>query len=202
MKTKMIAIGIMGFVAATTTQSIAGESWRISWYSIDGGGTIASRGGSYSMSGTIGQTDTAVLRAVESLNYEVIGGFWAADVTRPSCSCTTATDCRATVCDADNACNRVSCDAGECTFSCTQFGDVTGQNGQINLDDILYVLSGFSSFANYPNADIAPCAGDGIVSLDDILSVLGAFAGASPCACTENATPGAGVEPHCGSSRP
>lgn len=71
------------------------------------------------------------------------------------------------------------------------FGNVncSGPDAQVNLDDVLCVLSGFASFAACPNGDIAPvtgvgaCQGNNTINLDDILAVLAAFGGADPCGC-------------------
>jgi hypothetical protein len=87
-------------------------------------------------------------------------------------------------CDAD-ACTFNICDAGECQYAPNRYGNVNGDpNNIVNLDDLLCVLAGFSSFALCPNADIAPpCTGDGVINLDDILRELAAFGGANPCGC-------------------
>ncbi len=46
----------------------------LSWYTIDGGGTTFSVGGSYSLGGTIGQPDA--VGQVDNLPYTLNGGFW------------------------------------------------------------------------------------------------------------------------------
>ena len=46
--------------------------YEISWYTIDGGGGRSS-GGSYALTGTIGQADADWSRAGD---YELLGGFW------------------------------------------------------------------------------------------------------------------------------
>ncbi len=63
------------------------------------------------------------------------------------------------------------------------FGDLN-QDNHVNLDDIFYVLAAFSNATGFPNADIAPCGGDGRVNLLDILFELNAFiSGPNPCQC-------------------
>jgi hypothetical protein len=49
----------------------------INWYTIDGGGDMGNTGGSYVLSGTIGQPD-ACNRPASMIggSYEVVGGFW------------------------------------------------------------------------------------------------------------------------------
>lgn len=55
----------------------------------------------------------------------------------------------------------------------------------MNLDDILCVLGGFSTFANCPFGDVHPRDAIETVGLDDSLRVLAAFSGAlnrlNPC---------------------
>ena len=52
--------------------STANADYSISWYTIDGGGGTSS-GGSYVLSGTIGQPDAAYSAGGQ---YELLGGFW------------------------------------------------------------------------------------------------------------------------------
>jgi len=51
-----------------------GQSYSINWYTIDGGGGT-SGGGSYALSGTIGQHDASL--PMTGGNYALVGGFWA-----------------------------------------------------------------------------------------------------------------------------
>ena len=51
----------------------SGQSYSIDWYKIAGGGT--STGGTYQVSGTIGQPDAGV--AMSGGNFSVSGGFWS-----------------------------------------------------------------------------------------------------------------------------
>lgn len=121
-----------------------------------------------------------------------------------ACPCNSDVDCKASNCNDDNACNHGICDpiCHVCYFECAVYGDTNSSGGSPNLDDILCTIRAFSNFSDCPNADIQPCAGNGILTLDDILSVLGAFGGSNFCGCDENATPGSGVAPLCGSSNP
>lgn len=50
------------------------EPYSIDWYKITGGGAT-STGGSYSVSGTIGQPDAS--GAMTGNGYSVVGGYWA-----------------------------------------------------------------------------------------------------------------------------
>ena len=46
--------------------------YELSWYTIDGGGGV-STGGSYTLTGSIGQPDAGYMYGE---NYEMLGGFW------------------------------------------------------------------------------------------------------------------------------
>lgn len=84
------------------------------------------------------------------------------------------------------ACTCDRCISNVCRQTDITYGDVNcaGPVNQVNLDDILCVLMGFSNFDSCPNGDIAPaCTGNSAISLDDILAVLAAFGGADPCGC-------------------
>ncbi len=116
-------------------------------------------------------------------------------------SCTQNSDCLSDA--GNNGCNCAMCISGFCNYTCSTFGNTNCELPQVvNLDDILCTLGGFSNINNCPNADIAPCGGNGIINLDDILAVLAAFSGGNPCGCTENTDPGNGLPPLCGSTQP
>ena len=50
-----------------------GGTYDLAWNSIDGGGTMFSTSGSYSLGGTIGQADASMLSGG---SYTLNGGFW------------------------------------------------------------------------------------------------------------------------------
>ena len=50
-----------------------GESYELTWWTVDGGGSIYNQGGEYSFGGTIGQPDAGTLSGGE---YTLAGGFW------------------------------------------------------------------------------------------------------------------------------
>jgi len=56
------------------------DPFSLDWYSIDGGGNMWTTGGSYELSGTIGQADAGVLSGG---GYEVSGGFWVDRLVAP-----------------------------------------------------------------------------------------------------------------------
>jgi len=60
---------VVGLYAA---MGVAHAQYAIDWYTIDGGGGTSS-GGSYTLSGTIGQPDAGTLSGG---NYTLKGGFW------------------------------------------------------------------------------------------------------------------------------
>ena len=75
----ILALVILILLALTTSQSIApasaqsGGTYDLTWNTIDGGGAMNSTGGTYSLSGTIGQPDPGVLMGG---TYSLGGGFW------------------------------------------------------------------------------------------------------------------------------
>lgn len=54
--------------------SLAADGFAIPWWTVDGGGG-QSAGGSYALTGTLGQTDAGISSAG---SYELSGGFWEA----------------------------------------------------------------------------------------------------------------------------
>ena len=61
---------VASFLAAT---SASAQTYTIPWWTVDGGGTMAASGGTYSLSGTVGQPDAGVLSGGA---HSVAGGFW------------------------------------------------------------------------------------------------------------------------------
>lgn len=53
----------------------AGPQYAIDWHTVDGGGGT-SAGGSYELSGTIGQHDASKAALFVGGSYELTGGFW------------------------------------------------------------------------------------------------------------------------------
>lgn len=70
--TKRLNVVACLLLLVITMLAQADGQFRISWYTIDGGGGVSS-GGRYVLTGTIGQPDTDLSKAG---NYEVLGGFW------------------------------------------------------------------------------------------------------------------------------
>lgn len=61
------------FVCALFTASARAQNYSIDWFTIDGGGGTSS-GGSYALSGTIGQPDAS---AMTGGDFVLTGGFWS-----------------------------------------------------------------------------------------------------------------------------
>jgi hypothetical protein len=64
----VIAVALLGIVGVS---ALAG--YTLDWWTVDGGGTISSTGGSYSMGGTIGQPDAGTSSGGA---YTLNSGFW------------------------------------------------------------------------------------------------------------------------------
>ena len=66
-----LVLGVWSLVLLATMNLLA-QSYSVDWFTIDGGGGVSS-GGSYTLSGTIGQPDAGTLSGG---NYTLEGGFW------------------------------------------------------------------------------------------------------------------------------
>ena len=71
MKKKVPMLGMAIVLSAFV--SVCFADYSIDWYTVDGGGDQSS-GGSYVLTGTIGQPDAAYSQGGQ---YEVLGGFWS-----------------------------------------------------------------------------------------------------------------------------
>ncbi len=69
-------------IAVAACASAARAQLDIPWHTIDGGGGT-STGGTYTLSGTIGQPDAGP--TMTGGNYALTGGFWATGSSAPSC---------------------------------------------------------------------------------------------------------------------
>jgi len=75
MKRLLTVISLIAFLLLTI-QGVraAGEAvYALDWWTVDSGGGT-SQGGTYSLSGTIGQSEPGTLHGGE---YSLVGGFWA-----------------------------------------------------------------------------------------------------------------------------
>ncbi len=60
--------------AGAAALAYSGGVFDLSWFTIDGGGSMASSGGGFELSGTIGQADAGTMAGGD---FELTGGFWA-----------------------------------------------------------------------------------------------------------------------------
>lgn len=188
-------IGLATIQLSAPAFAQTGNGYDLTWSVIQAGTKVISSGSGYQLYGTIGQAGTASL---SGNGYALQSGSWSAASGNGGCSCVVDADCMESDCTSDNACNCVTCSAGQCVFFCTTFGNINCDGGyMVNLDDILCGLGGFADFSQCPNADVAPCGGNSVISLDDILGVLNAFASGSSCGCASSET-----VPLCGSTSP
>jgi len=74
LKLKLATLALVAFAACFSASTASAQSYTIDWYKIAGGGGT-STGGTYAVSGTIGQPDAS--GAMSGGNYSVTGGFWA-----------------------------------------------------------------------------------------------------------------------------
>ena len=71
-----VRVGYAGLSAAPRT-----TGYTVDWYTVDDGGAQNLIGGSYSLSGTVGQPDVGVLSGGD---YMLNGGFWGGATTNYS----------------------------------------------------------------------------------------------------------------------
>ncbi|GMU35759.1 MAG: thrombospondin type 3 repeat-containing protein [Planctomycetia bacterium] len=78
-------IFVVGLLPATTPTAHA-QPYDLSWHTLDGGGG-QSTGGSYTLSGAVGQHDAGPGAMMSGGSYAVIGGFWTATagILPPDC---------------------------------------------------------------------------------------------------------------------
>jgi len=73
LKTKALVLISLAIAAVTISTAQAAPQYDLSWFTVDGGGGTSS-GGTYSLSGTIGQPDAGALAGG---SYSLTGGFWS-----------------------------------------------------------------------------------------------------------------------------
>ena len=72
-RTRVAALLLATLILQLATAFVHAQSYSISWYKVAGGGGTSS-GGTYSLTGTIGQPDAS--GAMTSGGYSLTGGFW------------------------------------------------------------------------------------------------------------------------------
>lgn len=78
---KILLFALLGVLLVHSSVPVYANisDFELQWFSIDNGGTISSSGGSYTLSGTIGQPDAGVL---DGGDYTIQGGFWNSNTAR------------------------------------------------------------------------------------------------------------------------
>jgi len=71
---RRVTLMLLVLISGHQLSSALAQSYSVDWYKIAGGGGT-STGGTYTVSGTIGQPDAS--GAMSGGNYSVTGGFWA-----------------------------------------------------------------------------------------------------------------------------
>ena len=66
---------MLSLLSFSTIAAVAMAQYDLSWSTIDGGGA-SSTGGSYLLTGTIGQADAQTPPVMSGGSYELTGGFW------------------------------------------------------------------------------------------------------------------------------
>jgi hypothetical protein len=75
-------IATIALASLLGTAAVSAQPFAIDWYTIDGGGGT-SAGGSFTLSGTIGQPDAGP--TMTGGNFALTGGFWVAGPSGSSC---------------------------------------------------------------------------------------------------------------------
>ncbi len=60
------------------------DHFTLDWYTFDGGGALWTTGGTFELSGTIGQPDASVIPMTGG-TFELVGGFWPVAALPPAC---------------------------------------------------------------------------------------------------------------------
>lgn len=127
-------VGAIVIFASAVIAQTAGSGFDLSWHTIDGGGGT-SVGGTFELSGTIGQPDAG---AMSGGSFDLTGGFWPGlDAGVPTCALADVT--------CDGAVNVddllvVLNNWGECGDCSDCAADITG-DCTVNVDDLLIVLN-------------------------------------------------------------
>lgn len=70
---KATKITVIAFAIWIASSGAFGQTYDLSWHTIDCGGAMFSTGGTYSLGGTIGQPDAG---GMSGGTYQLVGGFW------------------------------------------------------------------------------------------------------------------------------
>jgi hypothetical protein len=81
MRKLLILLGLILLLAGAVGLASAGSGYRLSWWTVDGGGGRLSSEGGYALLGTAGQPDAG--RPHSSASYSLTGGFWSGAPAEP-----------------------------------------------------------------------------------------------------------------------
>lgn len=118
--------------------SAAAQPFDLSWHTIDGGGATFTTGGTFELSGTIGQPDAGVMTGG---TFTLVGGFWGGAVAGgPPCIGDTNGDGQVTLQDLSNLLSNFGTAAGATVAD----GD-TDNDADVDLQDLSNLLSNFGT---------------------------------------------------------
>lgn len=76
---RLLLLAALLFLLSSIALAQSGDSYDLTWSTIDGGGYTFSEGGGYALGGTVGQPDVGALTGG---GYTLTGGFWCSAATR------------------------------------------------------------------------------------------------------------------------
>jgi hypothetical protein len=135
----MVSVGGVG---------LTGPAPSINSFTVDGGGgTSTSGGGSFALSGTIGQPDAASGGPLSGGTFAVIGGFWPGTITpAPVCAADITGNDVVNIDDllaVINAWGACPAPPMPCLADIAPSG--SGGNGVVDIDDLLTVINGWGA---------------------------------------------------------
>lgn len=134
MKKGRLALSMSAVVL--TLSAATANSFEIPWYTVDGGGAMQSTGGTYVLSGTIGQPDAGL---VTGGGYALTGGFWAVGGAGAVQACADV----------------VGADPPNCEIDARQPHDVSATNPAQGIDRVVVSFAGPCATAALNAADFA-----------------------------------------------
>ena len=81
MRKLLILLGLVLLLAGAVGLAMAQSGYRVSWWTVDGGGGHLSSDRGYALLGTAGQPDAGPPLA--SASYSLTGGFWSSAPAEP-----------------------------------------------------------------------------------------------------------------------
>ena len=71
----------LSLVVALAASGAVAQDYTMDWWTVDGGGEMRCTGGTYELSGGIGQSDAGA--TMVGGDFEIVSGFWAIGETEP-----------------------------------------------------------------------------------------------------------------------